>query len=100
VLLGRTLLTGAGCLLLFDPTRGIDAGTKLEIYDLIRQFAAEGGCVLLYSTEIPELVGLCDRIYVMYGGLMVEELAGGDLSEESVLAAAVGHVDEVEEVVV
>lgn len=100
VVLGRTLLTGARCLLLFDPTRGIDAGTKLEIYDLVRDFAAGGGSILLYSTEIPELVGLCDRVYVMYAGRIVDELAGEHLSEESVLAAAVGHArDDVKEAV-
>jgi len=91
VVLGRTLLTGARCLILFDPTRGIDAGTKLEIYNLIRRFAAEGGSVLLYSTEIPELMGLCDQVNVMYGGRIVLVSSDGDLTEETVLSAAVGH---------
>jgi ribose transport system ATP-binding protein len=91
VVLGRTLLSGARCLLLFDPTRGIDAGTKLEIYDLIRRIAAEGGSVLLYSTEIPELIGLCDRVHVMYGGRMVKTCTDDDLTEETILSAAVGH---------
>jgi ribose transport system ATP-binding protein len=91
VVLGRTLLTGARCLLLFDPTRGIDAGTKLEIYDLIRRFAADGGAVVLYSTEIPELVGLCDRVHVIYGGRMVKTCADEDLTEETILSAAVGR---------
>lgn len=91
VVLGRTLLTDARCLLLFDPTRGIDAGTKLEIYELIRRFVADGGSVLLYSTEIPELTGLCDRVYVLYGGRLVKECGHEELTEEAILAAAVGH---------
>jgi len=91
VVLGRTLLSGARCLLLYDPTRGIDAGTKFEIYDLIRRFADDGGSVLLYSTEIPELVGLCDRIYVMYGGKVIKVHAGDDLTEEQIMLSAVGH---------
>ena len=57
VLFGRTILMHPSCLLLFDPTRGVDIGTKVEIYHMIRRFANAGGAVLMYSTEIPEIIG-------------------------------------------
>ena len=61
-------------LLMFDPTRGVEIGTKHEIYVLIRELAKEGNAILFYSTEIPELVNVCDRILVMYRGRVVKEL--------------------------
>jgi ribose transport system ATP-binding protein len=81
-------------LLLYDPTRGIDVGTKNEIYQLIRAFAQAGGAVLLYSTEIPELVHLADRVMVFYGGRVCAEIAGEDLSEKALLRAALGNAAE------
>lgn len=81
-------------LLLYDPTRGIDVGTKNEIYQLIRAFAQAGGAVLLYSTEIPELVHLADRVMVFYGGRVCAEIAGEDLSEKALLRAALGNTAE------
>lgn len=89
--LARTSLTGAQVLLMFDPTRGIDPSAKLEVYSTLRKAAEEGAAVLLYSTEIPELLGLCDRILVMYGGEVVSSYAGTDATEEKVMAAAVGR---------
>ncbi|HEU4974365.1 MAG TPA: sugar ABC transporter ATP-binding protein [Baekduia sp.] len=91
VVLAKTLLTGAKILLLFDPTRGIDAATKLEIYDLVRRLAEDGTSVLVYSTEIPELVGLCDRVYALYEGGITGEFSGESLSEDNLLGAAIGH---------
>ena len=89
--LARTSLSGAGVLLMFDPTRGIDPGAKLEVYRTLREASAAGSAVLLYSTEIPELIGMCDRILVLYGGRFVAEFAGAELEESRVMAAAVGH---------
>jgi ribose transport system ATP-binding protein len=92
--LARTSLTGAEVLLMFDPTRGIDPSAKLEVYSTLRKSAERGSAVLLYSTEIPELLGLCDRILVMYGGEIVDSFTGSDATEEKVMAAAVGrHVE-------
>ncbi len=91
VVLGKTLLTGAKTLLLFDPTRGIDAATKLEIYDLVRRLADQGTAILVYSTEIPELVGLCDRVYAMYGGRITGEFTAEQLTEDNVMTATIGH---------
>ena len=89
--LARTSLTGAEVLLMFDPTRGIDPSAKLEVYSTLRKAAESGSAILLYSTEIPELLGLCDRILVMYGGELVNSFAGADATEEKVMAAAVGR---------
>jgi ribose transport system ATP-binding protein len=71
--------------LLDDPTRGVDVGAKREVYDLIRQMSADGGIVLFCSTELPELVGLCDRILVIYQGRMVGELSGREIESGTVL---------------
>lgn len=89
--LARTALTGARIMLMFDPTRGIDPSAKLEVYSALRKSSDGGAGILLYSTEIPELLGLCDRILVMYGGQIVESLSGHDATEEKVMAAAVGR---------
>lgn len=91
VVFGRAIAQGPRCLLLFDPTRGVDAATKLEIYKMTRDFAARGHAVLVYSTEIPELVGLCDRVCSMYGGRLVAEHTGAELSETSVMRSILGR---------
>jgi ribose transport system ATP-binding protein len=91
VLLARVLLSGARILVLFDPTRGVDVNTKRVIYEVIRRFAASGGSVLIYSTELEELVQLVDRCVVMYQGRIVGEVEAGALSEEKLLTLAFGH---------
>lgn len=90
-LLARVLLSGAHILVLFDPTRGVDVGTKQVIYDVVRGFAAEGGSVLIYSTELEELVQLVDRCLVIYRGGIAGEVAGEALSEDRLVALASGH---------
>lgn len=89
--LARTALSGAKSLLMFDPTRGIDPSAKLEVYSTLRKASSEGAGVLLYSTEIPELLGLCDRILVIYGGEIVESFSSSEATEGKVMAAAVGR---------
>lgn len=79
-------------LLLFDPTRGIDVGTKHQLYELIRAFADAGGAVLFYSTEIPELVHLSDRLGVVYEGRIDTWLSGADITEQKVLDATLGGI--------
>jgi ribose transport system ATP-binding protein len=91
VAIGKWLLAESRTLLMYDPTRGVDVGTKHELYVLIRDFAKAGGAVLFYSTEIAELVNLCDRVLVMYGGRVVRELAAGEISEEGIMRAALGE---------
>jgi ribose transport system ATP-binding protein len=90
IAIGKWLLSETRVLLLYDPTRGVDVGTKHEIYLIARQFAAAGGAVLFYSTEVPELVNLCDRVLAIYRGRTVRELMGEDLSDEAIMRAVLG----------
>jgi len=90
IAIAKWLLAESRVLLLFDPTRGIDVGTKNELYRLIRAYADDGGAVLFHSTEIPELVYLCDRVLVCYAGRVVAEIPSDRLSEEEILRAALG----------
>ena len=75
IVFAKWLLAGSRILLLYDPTRGVDVGTKAEIYHLVREFAEAGGAVLYYSTDIPELVNLCDEVAVIYRGRIADMLA-------------------------
>jgi ribose transport system ATP-binding protein len=90
-LVARTLLTGAKTLLLHDPTRGVDVGTKQSIYAAIRTFAQEGGSVLFYSSELPEIVELADRCLVLYGGRISQSFEGEAIAEQTLVAAIIGH---------
>lgn len=90
VVIGKWLLTDAQIYLLHDPTRGIDVGTKQEIYQLIRKLADSGAGILFFSTELSELVGMCDRVLVLYEGHIFRELNGHDITEENIVAAALG----------
>ena len=90
-LLARTLASGAKTLLLFDPTRGVDVGTKEAIYAAIRAFADRGGAVLIYSSELPELVRLADRCLVLYAGRVFAEFEGDQIQERAMVAALTGH---------
>lgn len=91
VLLARALMTGAKCLVLFDPARGVDVGTKQAIYAMMRDFVAEGGAILFYSSELTELVHLSTRCLAMYDGRIMADIPRADLTEERLLVAAHGH---------
>jgi ribose transport system ATP-binding protein len=88
VLLGRYLAAGMKVLLVEEPTRGVDIGAKSEIYKMLREFAANGGAVLVLSRETVELIGLCDRICVVHANAIVAEMQATDATEHSILAAA------------
>ncbi|AXS42532.1 sugar ABC transporter ATP-binding protein [Breoghania sp. L-A4] len=88
VVIGKWLMTRPRIILLNDPTRGIDVGTKQEIYQLLQNLASEGAAILLYSTDYDELIGCCDRVLVMYGGTVVRTLAGDELNETNLVSAA------------
>jgi ribose transport system ATP-binding protein len=77
----------AGIILMDDPMRGVDVGTKLEVYDMIANEAKAGRTFIWYTTEIEEL-GYCDRAYVFRNGTISAELGGDDLSEEKILQAS------------
>jgi ribose transport system ATP-binding protein len=93
VLLGRWLLTKARILLLYDVTRGVDVGTKHEIFALISRLASEGFAILLYSSDAEELAHLCHRVLVMRRGAIVAELPAAGLSAEGIVAAAMRDAD-------
>jgi ribose transport system ATP-binding protein len=90
-ILARALLAGPRCLFLFDPTRGVDVGAKQSIYAMMRSFVGEGGAILFYSTELDELVHLCDRCLVLYRNAVAGELGPEGLSQDRILALASGY---------
>jgi ribose transport system ATP-binding protein len=90
IAIAKWLQAESRVLLLYDPTRGIDVGTKNELYRLIRAFADAGGAVLFYSTEIPELVHLADRALVFYAGRIAAEIGAEQLTEDAILRAMLG----------
>jgi ribose transport system permease protein len=88
VVIGKWLLKQPRILLLNDPTRGIDVGTKQELYRLMRELAGTGLGILFYSTDYEELIGMCDRVLVCYGGRLIRELSGPDLNEHNLITTS------------
>jgi len=88
VVLAKWLMTEPDIILLNDPTRGIDDGTKQELYRLMRELADQGAAILFYSTDYDELIGCCDRVAIMYDGRIVRELEGDDLTETNIIASS------------
>ena len=89
VVLSKWLFSNPELLILDEPTRGIDVGAKYEIYTIINRLADEGKGILVISSEMPELLGICDRIYVMNEGRIVGELSGDEASQEKIMRAIV-----------
>lgn len=92
VIIGRWLLTDPEVLLLDEPTRGIDVGAKYEIYQLILDLAKRGKTVLMVSSEMPELLGICDRILVMSGGRLAGEVDARTATQEQIMTLAAKYV--------
>jgi ribose transport system ATP-binding protein len=90
VVIARWIATGFQTLLCFDPTRGIDIGTKHQIYRLLREMADAGSSVLLFTSELPEIALVCDRTIVLFGGAIVAEMPASEADEETLLRAAHG----------
>ncbi|HYM30033.1 MAG TPA: sugar ABC transporter ATP-binding protein [Candidatus Cybelea sp.] len=88
VVIAKWLMTEARLILLNDPTRGIDVGTKQEIYQLLRRLADAGNAILLYTTDYDELIGCCDRVVMLYDGRIVRELSGNALTERNIVTSA------------
>ncbi len=86
VLLAKWMFTEPDILILDEPTRGIDVGAKLEIYMIMNQLVAEGKSVIMISSEMPEILGMCDRIYIMNEGRIVGELDGAEASQEAIMS--------------
>lgn len=98
IVLARWLAAKPKLLILDEPTRGIDVGAKAEIYHLIDELANEGLGIMFISSELPEILGLADRIYVMENGRITGELTGADATEEAILGLAiVDHLSAVKE---
>jgi putative multiple sugar transport system ATP-binding protein len=85
IVIAKWIMAEMDVLILDEPTRGIDVGAKYEIYTIINQLAQEGKCVILITSELPEILGICDRIYVMNDGRIVGELEKNNASQESIM---------------
>jgi ribose transport system ATP-binding protein len=94
VVIGKWLLAQANVLILDEPTRGIDVGAKVEIYQLINALTAAGRAVLMISSDLPEVLGMSDRVLVMARGRIAGELSAGEATQDSVMALAVGEIEE------
>jgi D-xylose transport system ATP-binding protein len=91
VVLGKWLLTNPKVLFLDEPTRGIDVGAKQEIYSEINKLAKEGLAIVMVSSELPEVLGLSDRVMVLHEGKVSGEFKKGEATPEKVMAAATGN---------
>ncbi|MCX6853415.1 MAG: sugar ABC transporter ATP-binding protein [Verrucomicrobia bacterium] len=92
VVIGKALLTGPQVVMLDEPTRGIDVGAKIEIYEMINQLTAEGKAVLLVSSELPELIGMSDRILMLREGQIGGSFHRGDATQKKLMQAAMASV--------
>ena len=90
LLLAKTMLTEPRIVIIDEPTRGIDVGTKQQIYRFVRALAAEGRGVIVISSELPEVMGLADRVLVMRQGRIAGEVAGDAITEENIVRLAMG----------
>jgi len=95
VILAKWIFTEPEVLILDEPTRGIDVGAKYEIYTIINKLATEGKGVMVISSELPELLGICDRIYVMNEGKILGELSAKEASQEKIMKIIINHGQEV-----
>jgi D-xylose transport system ATP-binding protein len=91
IVLGKALMTSPRVVMLDEPTRGIDVGAKLEIYELVNRLTAEGKAVLLVSSELPELIGMSDRILMLHEGRIGGEFRREEATQERLMEAAMGH---------
>lgn len=95
---GRWVLAGSKVLLLDEPTRGVDVGAKVEIYELINQIVSDGGAVVMVSSELPEVLGMSDRILVMSEGRVAGELPGRGTTQDEIMTLAVSNVAELSQI--
>jgi len=93
VVLSKWLFSDPDVLILDEPTRGIDVGAKYEIYTIINKLAGDGKGILVISSEMPELLGICDRIYVLNEGRIVGEMTGAEASQEKIMRAIMRSLD-------
>jgi ribose transport system ATP-binding protein len=91
VVLAKWLASRSRVLIFDEPTRGIDVGAKVEVYQLMTSLVQQGAAIVMVSSELPEVLGMSDRVLVMRGGSIVAELAGDEMNQERILAAAMGQ---------
>ena len=91
VVLAKWMLTQPDVLILDEPTRGIDVGAKYEIYCVINDLAKAGKAVIVISSEMPEIIGTCDRVYVLNEGEIAGELSSDDVSQERIMQCIMAH---------
>ena len=91
VVLAKWMLSQPDVLILDEPTRGIDVGAKYEIYCVINELAKAGKAILVISSEMPELIGTCDRVYVINEGEIAGELENDDISQEKIMQCIMAH---------
>ena len=86
----KVLFRGADILILDEPTRGVDVGAKKEIYSILSELAEQGMALLVISSELNEVINLCDRVLVLRKGELVAQLEGEEITKESLLATSMG----------
>jgi ribose transport system ATP-binding protein len=94
VVIAKWLMAEPRIILLNDPTRGIDVGTKQEIYQLLRRLADAGAAIVFYTTDYSELIGCCDRALVLYDGAIKRVLVGDEITERALISSALNLADE------
>jgi ribose transport system ATP-binding protein len=94
VVIGKWLLRKPKLLLLDDPTKGVDVGTKAEFYKLLDRLCTDGTAIVFYSSDDDELIGLCDRVLVMHDGVIRSELKGTSLTKSNLIGASLGATNE------
>ena len=90
-MLAKWLAIHPKVLILDEPTKGIDVGAKKEIHELLRRLASEGVGVIVVSSDLPEIIGLCDRVLVVYEHKIVGEVSGADINEQEIMQYASGN---------
>ena len=88
IVIAKWLSSGCKIFLFDEPTRGIDVGAKIEVYKLMNELVRQGGAILMISSEMPEIVNMCDRVYVMNSGRIAGELSKKKINQKSILKLA------------
>ena len=89
--IAQAIMENPDILILDEPTKGIDVGAKKEIHELLRRLASEGVGVIVVSSDLPEIIGLCDRVLVVYEHKIVGEVSGADINEQEIMQYASGN---------
>ena len=90
-MLAKWMFTDADIIIIDEPTRGIDVGAKYEIYNILGQLAQSGKTIVMISSEMSELLGMCDRLYVMNEGSIIDEMPVKDATREKIMEAILKH---------